>query len=606
MTDTDDFPVRLMLQQLAYFAHVVAPSLSELAQQATRRTFAPGEVIYLEGEPSAGLWIVENGRVKAYKSSPDGQEYILRFFGPGETFNDLAALDGAANPASTMAVTDVSAWVIATAVAAICRRLDGLPLALELAAARIKLLTPTALLARLDQALPLLTGGPRDLPERQQTMRQTVAWSYGLLTAAEQKLFRRLAIFTGGWTLAAAEAVCQDTADPDELLAGLTSLLNKSLIVRSEISFDEPRFTLLETIRAYAWEQLAATGEIDRLRQRHADYYLALATTAAPGLKSKEQAFWFDYLEQEHDNFRSALDWFFSQGDGASMIGIGWPLWRFWHIRVHASEALQWFEKALALAGELPGLLRARAQFVVGVILYQRGQFGEVAAMLSKHLADVAEADPATQALWFSLYGFVLIAEGQMNVAAEILGRGLAAARAAGDHVQAGIILSGLAQTAILQGHLDNAVPFLAEAETLLRAGEAPWDLGLYLYIAAIIPQIQGDHAEAIRLLSECLSLIISLRASSIVYPLEGLARSLAVQGEVELAAQLFGAAEAVRERTGTLGHAAQSVRAANEHHLAMIREQLGTEQLASAWQQGRATPLVDLLGSHVVLQYPE
>jgi CRP-like cAMP-binding protein len=116
MTDTDDFPVRLMLQQLAYFAHVAEPSLSELAQQATRRTFAPGEVIYLEGEPSAGLWIVENGRVKAYKSSPDGQEYILRFFGPGETFNDLAALDGAANPASTMAVTDVSAWVIATAV----------------------------------------------------------------------------------------------------------------------------------------------------------------------------------------------------------------------------------------------------------------------------------------------------------------------------------------------------------------------------------------------------------------------------------------------------------------------------------------------------------
>jgi predicted ATPase/DNA-binding XRE family transcriptional regulator len=192
----------------------------------------------------------------------------------------------------------------ASAVTAICRRLDGLPLAIELAAARVKLLPPLALLARLDQALPLLVGGPRDLPERQQTMRQTIRWSYDLLTAEEQRLFRHLGVFAGGWTIHAAEAITAAVAGVADIFDGLIALQDTSLIVRLEDELEEPHFRLLETIRAFALEQLAAAAEAEAARADHAAYYGALAETAAPALYGKAQAAWFNRFAGEMDNLR--------------------------------------------------------------------------------------------------------------------------------------------------------------------------------------------------------------------------------------------------------------------------------------------------------------
>jgi predicted ATPase/DNA-binding XRE family transcriptional regulator len=226
----------------------------------------------------------------------------------------------------------------APAVATICARLDGLPLAIELAAARGKVFTPQALLARLDRRMGLLTEGARDLPERQRTLRQAIAWSYDLLEARDQRLFRRLAVFLGGWTLEAAEAVCdaggdsEDSVLEDSVLEGLTSLVDKSLVVADEgaqggpnaaSTQGEPRFTMLETLREYGLERLAASGEEEALRRRHLDYYLRLAETAEPALKGPGQATWLARLEREHDNLRAALGAGAWRGRARAPVGRG-------------------------------------------------------------------------------------------------------------------------------------------------------------------------------------------------------------------------------------------------------------------------------------------
>ena len=222
----------------------------------------------------------------------------------------------------------------AVAVAEICRRLDGLPLAIELAAARVKVLPPAALLARLDHRLPLLTGGGRDLPERQQTMRDAIAWSHDLLTPEEQVLFRRLAVFAGGFTLEAAEAVASGPGEPGiDPFEGVASLLDKSLLRQEAGPGGEPRFTMLETVREFALEQLAASGEEDAIRQRHAAWCLALAEAAGRDLETgRAQAAWLARLDAELDNLRAALAWFDAADEPINVLrllsAICWVLGR--------------------------------------------------------------------------------------------------------------------------------------------------------------------------------------------------------------------------------------------------------------------------------------
>jgi predicted ATPase/transcriptional regulator with XRE-family HTH domain len=238
----------------------------------------------------------------------------------------------------------------AAAVGAICRRLDGVPLAIELAAARAGLLWPDALLRRLERRLPLLTGGPADLPERQQALRQTIAWSYDLLGPAEQGLFRRLAVFAGGWTLAAAETVCAGTdLAAEEVLERLGVLVDNSLVHRTLAADDEPRFGMLETVREFASEQLEAWDEPEDRRRRHAAYVLALAAVAAPALHSHEQAAWLARLEPEHANVRAALAWC-ADHDPAAGLRLAVDLGPFWRARAHYAEASLWLAGLLERA----------------------------------------------------------------------------------------------------------------------------------------------------------------------------------------------------------------------------------------------------------------
>jgi len=229
---------------------------------------------------------------------------------------------------SDFAVTDENA----SAVAEVCARLDGLPLAIELAAARAKLLSPHALLARLENRLKLLTGGARDLPAHKQTMRKTIEWSFELLDEEEKKLFRRLAVFVGGCSLEAAGYVCAGTGDlAIDVFDGLTSLVDKSLLYVKERKTGESRFLMLETIKEYGLEQLTKSGESEGLQRLHAEYFLSLAEEAEPKIWGREEAAWFDQLEQEHDNLREALEWSFTRAEEGELgLQLAGTLWRFW------------------------------------------------------------------------------------------------------------------------------------------------------------------------------------------------------------------------------------------------------------------------------------
>src|SRR5919202_3158067 len=277
----------------------------------------------------------------------------------------------------------------ALAVAEICVHLDGLPLAIELAAARSKLFTPEALLRRLEHRLAVLTGGARDLPVRQQTIRATIDWSYHLLDLAEQRLFRRLAVFEGGWTVDAAEAVCDADGDLGlAVLDGLQALLDKSLVQQEEATDGDPHFMMLETIREYAVERLRASGEAEHVRRQHARYYLALVEASAPTFRGPEQTVTFDRLNQEHDNLRAALHWTVARAEAEQALRLASALARFWHIRGHTSEGRRWLEAALALDGPVAPALRARALMAAGAVSYQETAQFEEALRLFRELGD--------------------------------------------------------------------------------------------------------------------------------------------------------------------------------------------------------------------------
>ena len=270
----------------------------------------------------------------------------------------------------------------APAVAELCQRLDGLPLAIELAAARVKLLAPQALLTRLEGRLDLLTGGPRDHPERHQTLRHAIAWSYDLLDEAHRQLFRRLAVFVGGCTLEAIEAVGRDVP-----LDRVAALVDHSLLRREPGPEGEPRFSMLETIRAYGIEQLEQHGDLDTARRAHALYVLDVAEQAAGELTGADQAAWLNRLESEHGNLRVALRWALDQGEDATALRLGAALWRFWLVRGHLIEGRQWLETILAATDpSVAPMVRAQVLNAMGTFAHNQGDNREARNFLQDGL----------------------------------------------------------------------------------------------------------------------------------------------------------------------------------------------------------------------------
>jgi predicted ATPase len=357
------------------------------------------------------------------------------------------------------------------AVREICLRLDGLPLAIELAAARSKVLSPLAMLARLHRPLQLLTGGAIDVPERQQALRKTIDWSHDLLTESEKRLFRRLAAFVGGFTLEAAEAVCNTNRDLGiDVFNGVSSLVDESLVQIVKTADSEPRFTMLETLREYALERLAATDEEFAVRRAHAAYCLVLAEEGNPELSPEGRALWLDRCHLEIDNFRSALDWLFENGDVGWSLRLCLALFRFWDMREHLIEGRARLEAVLRLAGEAHSQERAKISHFLGALATAQGDFAAAQHFLENSLSLYKEMNDGW-GIAVSLNALAVSARdrGDYSSAEHIFEQSLGCWRKLSDRLATARCLHNLANVLKVRGHYSQALTALGEATSIFE-----------------------------------------------------------------------------------------------------------------------------------------
>jgi predicted ATPase len=465
----------------------------------------------------------------------------------------------------------------------LCRRLDDLPLAVELAAARTNVLTPAQILERLSKHLDLLQGG-RDAEARQATLRATIEWSHDLLTGDEQRLFARLSVFRGGWTLEAAEQACGAE------LGVLSSLVDKSLLRRRD-----GRFTMLETIRTFAAERLEASGEAEDVPRRHAEFFLRLAEEAEPHARGADSIEWLDRLEAEHDNLRAALDAFEASGDGPVVLRMVGALWTFWYIRGHLAEGGRRLEAAL-LADERPTKARAKALNGATGIAQARGdvssarRWGDEALSLHRLLGD-----PTGIAYSTFMLGHAALAESDWRTARRLFEESVEAFRELGHHYYLWLATDVLALAYYKLGDHARALDLAEEGLRLARGGDsksmemtALGGLGFYaLY--------EGRLEEAIPYLAESIRIWRTQGGGDLdeigLY-LCSVARVAASKGQLETAARLIAATRAVSDESGLV----EPVYTAdlNEGTLAMIRGALDESAFGEAWEKGAKMTLDD------------
>jgi predicted ATPase/DNA-binding CsgD family transcriptional regulator len=472
----------------------------------------------------------------------------------------------------------------APTVAEIVRRLDGLPLAIELAAARLKILSPEALLARLSRRLQLLTDGARDLPTRLRTMRDAVAWSDDLLAPVAQALFRRLGVFAGGFTLEAAEAVTQGLgASPPSVLDGLAALVDHSLVVRSSAPSGSARYVMLETIREYALERLADAGEEEEIRRRHAAYALTFAERAEPELTGSAQAAWLARLVDEEDNLRSALAWSLER-EPATALRLAAALWRFWFASGRFQEGSGWLERALATDG---GALEARAKALDGLLRLcsRRADYasaaaaGEEALILFRTLGDKRGVASALNGL-----GLTAAERGDRADAVRLFEESLARYRRIGDRHGTAACLNNLAR---LTGG-ERALELLEEALAVVREIGSTHAIGHVLQSLGNARRSMGDRAGAAVHYRE--SLTIAAGQGDRYLVADNLGSLARVSERPRVAARLFGAEAALREAIA--GPVRQNELADHERDVDATRARLGQEGFERAWAAGRALPL--------------
>ena len=491
----------------------------------------------------------------------------------------------------------------AAAIAAIAWRLDGLPLALELAATQTRFLGPTELLSTLDRALE--SGGARDLPERQRTMRATLDWSHDLLSGPEQTAFRRLSVFVGGFTLEAAEAVnAEGEASSGDVLELLGRLVEQSLVtVEASPSVDEgTRYSMLEPVRQYARAKLEDSEEEEQVRGLHAGYYEALALQAEQELKGPGQVEWMGLLGREHDNLRAAMGWLLDRGEAERVVEIGWGVWWFWFVRGFLVEGKRWMERALAPGATLSITCRAKALTVVSGLAWSQGEYDRAAATLAEGVRLARGTDDrAVLATTLLLMAFTAVARGDHARAGVWADESSLLHRALGDGSSACLALLAAAHAAGVGGDPTRAVRLVDEGEALARESGASFSLASALNVRAMFLQLKGDDARAAGLLRESLGLSWALRDTyALGYGLTSLAGALVGLGQGERAARLYGTAEALREVTGTpIQYKLRQ--ALYKRQVAALREQLDAETFKAAWAEGRAMTLEEAITEALV-----
>src|SRR5215218_534671 len=484
------------------------------------------------------------------------------------------------------AVTEENAPVVAQ----IAARLDGLPLAIELAATRIKVLAPDQLLARLGRRLSLLTSGPRSLPERQRTLRATIAWSHDLLEPDERRLFARLSVFTGGWTFEAAEAVCDPEGLGLDALDGLTSLVDKSLVRMTEPPGLRSRFSMLETIREFGQEQLEADGDVELLLRRHAEYFLRLAVEVEPHLTGEDQGEWLDGCDQEHANIRAALRWAIDAGEADSAQAAAGALWRFWQQRGHLAEGRRWLQEVLAMpSGQAPTAARAKALAGAGGIAWWSDR-GASRALYDEALAIERElGDPARLAEALYNQAHAVANEHDLESAARLFDESLELFRQVGDEPGAARVLVMLVVPDAMAGAWDRVVARIEEAAAIWRRSGDRLNLAFGLVWLAFAYGRAGRREDARSTALEALELFREAdNATGIALAFLDLAFLLTWEGRHEDAIRMAGASESHRDRAGggpTPGFGGML----EGDPVADARAHLTEDAARRAWQEGLA-----------------
>jgi predicted ATPase/tRNA A-37 threonylcarbamoyl transferase component Bud32 len=521
----------------------------------------------------------------------------------------------------------------ASAITEICARLDGLPLAIQLAAARIKLLPPAAIRNRLASRLHLLTSGARDLPARQQTLRHTIDWSYDLLSEAERMLFRRLSVFAGGFTLEAAESACDTQQDLKlDVLDGLSSMVDKSLVRQIEID-GEPRFLMLETIREYGLEKLAASGEETLTCKAHAAYYVILAEDAARENRPNEITAWMDRLETEHDNFRAALDWLIEAKNAEWGVRLATALFRFWEMREYFAEGRRWLEAVLQLPStQAHDTVRLRALFAAGVLAGNQRDYDASERLFSENL-EIARRQHNQQSMAVSLNALAVISRdlGKLDAANELFEESLSLWKQLGDRLAVARELSNLATVRKLQGNFERARELYEECQTIFaelgdRSGTAwafnhladllreqgdlvqaralyecgigafrevndRWGIAGSLVDLGNLTRVQGDYGASEELYRESLRLFQELEHKrGIARVLESFAALASELADAERALRLAGVAAALRESIGAPLTVAEQNKL--DSRLKPARTKLSMAAAREAWLEGWVMPV--------------
>lgn len=478
---------------------------------------------------------------------------------------------------------------IAPHIVGICRRVDGLPLAIEMAAARAATMALPELEARLDDAITLLARPGYPGPPRHETLRATLEWSYQLLSEDERAVFARLAIFAGGWTLDAAEAVVAQPGEP-ALATTLSELVDKSLVVR-EGDLLNARYRLLAPVRQYAREQLAARGESERLWRCHADYFLNMAETAEPHLTGPKQGEWLLRLEREHGNFRAALRRALDAGEVDRATRLAGALAHFWWAHSHYTEGRAWLMAVLERMDESAALPRAKVLAGLANLAQYQGdwsatrQFCERQIELWRALGDRQGTARALGTLAMAVGEL-----GDIERSVELLEESLEISREIGDQAQMARMLNSLGEVARLREQPERSIELYGQSLSIYEQLGDRQRATTVRHNLAYALQLQGQHHEAAELFRACLESYLQVGSDDgVAQCLTGLAGVAAVTGEPDRAAQLFGAAEALRTAIGATEDAAD--RAQTARHVALVRDALGEAELARLWDAGSQLP---------------
>lgn len=520
----------------------------------------------------------------------------------------------------------------ATAVAQICVGLDGIPLAIELAAARLKLFSPEQIAARLDDRLRLLTGGSRSAVPRQQTLRAAIGWSYSLLSDSERALFRRLSVFSGGWTFEAAEQVCAGNGlERVDVLELLAQLVNKSLVT-TELHADETRYRMLETLREYAREKLVESGEHHQMIQNHFDFYLRLAQSTDSRLGGASEIAWLNHLESDFDNLRAALSWSLENTDPEPVLQLAVSLKGLWWTRSHFTEGRRWLKQALERSERAPDRIRAQALFDSGYLAYFQSDFEETFPPLEKALVLFRElGDKIYTARTLHILGMAAGDQGEPLRSIEIFAQGLKLAIEGGDRSVAAHLINSIGEANFGLGNLDTAEERFNTALAMFREVQDKWGTGLALGELGGLFLYRQEYARALtvldgslviwremedkRMIGRTLSFLgavacaeadnpraKSLHVDALVYlrPLgdkwslaqtfESLAPVLYKLGDSEKAVHLLGATEMLRE-TAHLP-LLPTERAKYEADVAAIKKEWDVETFDKLWMEGRSLTL--------------